>query len=324
MGDFQSQWSEVLSGVPQGSVLGPTLFIIYINDLPENLFNVTKIYADDTKIIADVSNPKSISDLQSDLNEVVKWSERWLIKLNVNKCKIMHLGKLNPKQKYYIKVKDDQKVLSTTGIERDLGVTWTNNLSWSEQCNKAAAKANCVMGMLKHAFVSRDSKIWRKLYMTYIRPQLEFCVSVWSPFLKAEVSTLEKVQRRATKIPHRLKNMSYSERCSKWSLTSLYERRARGDLINFFKFRQGFDLINWHHPPLMRNERAGRRQQFCRELVKNSLIRHNFFLNRVANAWNCLPDEIANAKTIVDFKVKLDNYAKGCYSKPPTCGLLRR
>ena len=323
MGEIMSNWSQVKSGVPQGSVLGPSLFIIYINDLPENLSNVTKIYADDTKIIADTSRPDANLDLQKDLDALADWSDRWLIKLNVEKCKIMHLGKRNPLKKYFILDKGERIEVGTTKFEKDLGIVWSSDASWTEQCNRAASKANSVLGMLKKTFVTRNSATWRKLYTTFIRPHLEFCAMVWSPFNKADIATLERIQRRATKTPHHMKSLDYASRCDKWKLTSLTERRARGDLITMFKIQKGLEVVNWHNPQIIHRARAGRRPQLSRELIKNSQIRYNFFLNRVARSWNRLPDEVVDAKSVVEFKSKLDNFTMGCYSEPPSCGSLR-
>ena len=95
-----SEWTEVKSGIPQGSILGPLLFIIFINDLPDQIKNLCKIFADDTKIYGQPS-----IDLQSDLDTAVEWSDRWQMTFNPTKCTVLHMGEKNAKKAYYMKTK---------------------------------------------------------------------------------------------------------------------------------------------------------------------------------------------------------------------------
>ena len=111
LGEHKSKWTEVKSGVPQGSVLGPILFIIYINDLSDLISNVCKIYADDTKVLARIRRAFIAEDvlrLQSDIDAIREWTSKWLMKLNISKCKIMHIGKKNPRATYTMKCYDTE------------------------------------------------------------------------------------------------------------------------------------------------------------------------------------------------------------------------
>lgn len=325
LGEVVSDWVDVTSGVPQGSVLGPCLFNIYINDLPWNLSNVCKMYADDTKLMADVTEREDGRGLQSDLDATMQWSNKWLMKLNVGKCKTMHIGKKNPKREYAMRSPDNDEhhILEETKVERDLGVYIQANLKWDVQCNKAAAKANSMLGILKHTFVSREVSLWRKLYTTYIRPSVEFASCVWNPYSIGDIHTVEKVQRRASKVPNGYRHLEYEERCRRLGLTNLVERRARGDLIELYKLKRGYDQVNWHHRPLVSAARCGGREQHCRELVKACEQRLNFFTNRTVRTWNALPTKITDQPNVDGFKKEMDEYVKGCYSKPPTGGKLR-
>ena len=181
----------------------------------------------------------------------------------------------------------------------------------------AAAKANRVLGMLKHSFTSRDFVLWKRLYTTYVRPHLEFSIEVWNPYMKGDIKTLEQVQRRATRIPHVLKKYNYAARCRILGLTSLKERRVRGDMIQFFKFERNLDLINWHHGPL----RGNRRARLFRELVKNCEARFNWFGNRIAGHWNALPSHVINPSGVNDFRNRLDHL--GNLTELNTLGLAR-
>ena len=114
MGDIVSEWRDILSGVPQGSVLGPLLFVIYINDLPGELQNVIKMYADDSKVIAEVGEDGQVSNLQNDIDKIKEWCDKWSICLNAGKCKIIHFGHKNPVNEYYIENGDERVILGVT------------------------------------------------------------------------------------------------------------------------------------------------------------------------------------------------------------------
>ena len=146
------------------------------------------------------------------------------------------------------------------------------------------------------------------LYCTYVGPHIEFAISAWNPFLKKDVVTLEKVQRRATRMPTSLKGLDYEERLNRMNLMSLELRRVRGDLIQMYKVTKCTDLITWHSTPVWSEPRGGRRSQLRREIVSACQPRHNFFLNRIAPVWNSLPDEIVDATSIESFKSKLDKF----------------
>jgi hypothetical protein len=148
LGESSSAWIPVTSGVPQGSVLGPTLFIIYVNDLPDHITSTCKMYADDTKILASAKTEAARSKIQDDLDEVTNWTYTWKMELNAKKCKVMHVGaKSAPLYDYHILERNldgssSKIILEKTTSERDLGVEISSNLKSSTQCEKAAIKAN--------------------------------------------------------------------------------------------------------------------------------------------------------------------------------------
>lgn len=232
------------------------------------------------------------------------------MELNATKCKVMHCGRGNPRTKFII----NERELVIRERERDLGIIMTPNMKWHEQANHAASKANRILGVLRNAFVSRDIGIWKRLYTIYIRPHLEFAVQVWCPYTKGDVRTIEKAQRRATKIPHCLKDVEYPDRCQRMGIEQLTERRERGDLIEMFKLSKGLETVSWVSEQKIGTARVGRRAQMRREIVKNNQ-RHNFFPNRVAGAWNALPDEVVEATSVNEFKIKLDKLRTDAASK---------
>lgn len=310
-----SDWIPVTSGVPQGSVIGPTLFVIYINDLPDDLHNIALLFADDTKILATIDPNSYLADvnkLQNDLDIVTKWCKTWLMELNISKCKIIHVGKNNLQHNYHLTDfhSNTQIILDKTTSERDLGIIVTSNLKSSSQANKAASKANSMIGLMKRTFISRDLHIWTRIYKTYIRPHLEFSISAWNPSLQKDITILEQVQRRVTKIPHNTRHLNYEDRCKKFHITSLSDRRLRGDLIQQYKITNEIDKINWYSPPTILPPRGGHRGYHTREVVRNCGERHNFFTNRIVSAWNSLPDSVVQAESVNSFKNRLDEHSR--------------
>ena len=142
--------------------------------------------------------------------------------------------------------------LVKTDCERDLGIMISNDLKPTAQVNKPAAKAHIMISILKNTVVNRGASIWIKLYTTYFRPHIEFAIAAWSPYMAKDISCLEKVQRRVTKLVHATKNLPYEGRCKTLKLTKLSMRRIRGDLIQQFKFFKEIDHISWYSKPNIR------------------------------------------------------------------------
>ena len=298
LGEYVSFWAEIFSGVPQGSVIGPLLFVLFINDLPEILMNISKLYADDTKIM----NEESTLSLQSDLDLAFKWTQDWLVKFNIAKCMVMHYGHNNKKSPLFI----DGQQLNTTESERDLGVIFSNNLKWRNQIITCVGKANQILGMIRKCFVHMDVKLLRSLYVTFVRPLLEFAIPVWSPIQKGDIDLLESVQHRATRLIPSLKKISYENRLKALDLTTLSERRQRGDMIQLYKIFNGIDKLETSKTIAVQlNQTRGHRFKYQKEITKQ-VHRENFFFNRSANLWNSLPSEVVNAETVNSFKAGLD------------------
>ena len=157
-----SSWKSVLSGVPQGSVLGPILFLVYINDLEEGVIGKILKFADDTKLF---TKTKEIGDkkiLQDDIDKLVKWSEKWQMLFNFGKCKCLHIGPGNTTSSMTYEM--GGTILSTTVKEKDLGVTMNANMKVSEQCRIAASKGNQVLGMIRRNISYKDKSLIVPLY----------------------------------------------------------------------------------------------------------------------------------------------------------------
>jgi hypothetical protein len=300
-----SDWSDVISGVPQGSVLGPLLFVLFINDIDRSVVNRLLKFADDTKLFGCVSTQQQIDVLRADLNTLFKWSEEWQMVFNVEKCKVMHFGKSNVKTVYNMGV----GTLSVTDAEKDLGVIVQNDLKVSQQCVKVTKTANQVLGMIKRTFKSRSNCIILRLYKSLVRPHLEYCVQSWRPHLEKDKRKLENVQKRVLNMLN-LKSNSYEGKLVEVNMSTLETRRLRGDLIEVFKIFKGFDVVNSHgFFTLSSTSLRGHgfklyKHRFLTDVGKFS------FSNRIVNEWNLLTPELLSCNTVEQFKIRLDLYLR--------------
>ena len=174
----------VCSGVPQGSVLGPTLFIYFINDLPTVTDSMLKIFADDTKAYSLIKSDSDVVKLQACIYTLVAWSDRWLLKFNSGKCKVIHLGKNNLKHDYHISNGNEQIILEKTTCEKDLGVFVDSELTFEEHIDNTVKKARSVSGMIMRNISYKDSEIMTPIFKTLIRPLVEYGNPVWAPYLR--------------------------------------------------------------------------------------------------------------------------------------------
>lgn len=305
---------DVTSGVPQGSVLGPTLFIYFINDLPTIVDCSVKIFADDTKLYDVVDDTeKSKNKIQSCINALVGWANKWLIQFNREKCKVLHLGSKNPQHVYHMGC-DEQHRLDETVAEKDLGVIVDPDLSFDKHINETVKKGNKLTGMLSRVITNKSKDIMVPLYKSLVRPVLEYGNSVWSPSLRRQIDHLEGVQRRFTKRIVGTNNMSYEERLAFLKLPSLEYRRVRGDLIETYKMvHDMYDSTTISSLIKIQGERVTRGHNY--KLIKtrtNTQKFHHFFTNRITNLWNNLPNEAVNAKSLNAFKNYIDKLYKEC------------
>ena len=214
----------------------------------------------------------------------------------------MHYGQNNRRSPLYI----DGHQLAESELEKDLGVMFSTNLKWKNQVITATNKANQMLGRIKKSFALFDCKLLRSLYLTFIRPFLEFAVPVWSPHLKGDCDTIERIQHRATKLVSSIRNLSYEKRLEALDLTTLAERRQRGDLIQMFKIMHNMDKLDrCNRFKIVQNQVRGHCFKYFKEISRQQ-HRDNFFFNRTANIWNSLPSEIVEAPTVNSFKAGID------------------
>ena len=293
---------RIVSGVPQGSVLGPLLFLIYINDLTEVLENPHFMFADDVKIVGEARS----TNIQGDLEKVSQWCEKWGLPLNGQKCKQLAKVESNSSPRTLGDAAHQVEVQNTEEM-KDLGVMITADFKPQLQCMEAAKRANRALSQLQRTVISRNRKILVPLYSSYVRPHLEYAIQAWHPTLMRDKGVLEKVQKRFTKMIPELRELPYEERLSSLNLFSLDRRRTRGDLIETFRILKGMsDLGNVE---MFQKNTDDRLRGHEWKLVKpraNTTMRANFFSHRVVNHWNNLPASVVASTSVRTFKLNLD------------------
>ena len=308
-----SQWEEILSGIPQGTVLGPILFLIYINDLPELVASLLFLFADDSKIWRTIDSQEDIRTLQEDLQTMHQWSKQWLLEFHPDKLKHLHLARDNtdPDYSYHL-----GNILSKlTHMEKDLGILVDSALNFEDHISTKVKKGNSMMGMIRRSFQFLNIKTFLPLYKALVRSGLEYGEAIWSPYKMKDIEKIEGVQRRATKVIPGLGDKTYEERLRILKLPTLRHRRLRGDMIETYKIIHGiYDKAVSPDLKLKQDMRdsSGRKGHTLQIFQPRTRLQssRNIFTNRVWKGWNSLTEHIVTAPSVNAFKARLDKHWK--------------
>ena len=311
IGSSVSGMTSVLSGVPQGSVLGPLLFLLFINDIVDEFgdFLSVKLFADDIKIYAVLDNVHKSDLLQAGLDKLHQWSVKWQLNLNINKCFILNIGTNNAQRAYQI----NGTALSNALDAADLGVKVDSKLRFQKHVSAITSKAHQRAALILRCFKSRDPNLLFRAFCVYVRPILEYCSSVWNPVYKCDIFMLEAVQRRFTKKLSGCHSLSYSNRLLKLGAESLQLRRLKADLVLMYRSLFGLvniDTTNLFLPACSTYNTRGHLFKLGKEHCNLNCRMHSFACRSV-NVWNALPAEIFKGSVLNGnvnaFKLRLSN-----------------
>ena len=317
-----SGWLPVESGVPQGTVLGGPLFTVYNKDIDEIIRIFLRKFADDLKAACIVNNLEDAKEFQYNVDRLNEWTETWAMEFNIKKCKVMHIGKNNPKVTYTM----NGVPIAETEAEKDLGVWFDSSMKPSLQCEVAAKGANKALSLIGRTFHYRTKRTLLPLYKTIVRPKIDFAVAAWCPWFEKDIECLERVQHRLMRMLSDVKGDCYESKLVDAGLTTLKARRERGDAIEAFKTLHGFNKVNktdWFLMPATGLERPStksntnvsngvdskRSDVILRERARTEVRNHSYRL-RTARQWYDIPDEVKDAKSINAFKNSYDAWQK--------------
>jgi hypothetical protein len=301
------------SGIPQGSVLGPFCFFVFMNDLPNVVkFCKLKLYADDVKLYFRYSPGAWSNLLQRDLNAIVEWSNMWQLCISAPKTFILHIGSKNTRNVYNI----NGAAIGPVDSIKDLGVYVCSNLSWSQHVYETVKKANKVCNVILHAFINHDINLYMSAFNCYVEPILDYCCYVYNPVLCRDIDVIENVQQAFTRrafFKCGITKMCYADRLNYLNVCSLEYSRFLTCLTLFYNVYHKHvvcNVLNDFKCPLRVHNLRGHNLRlfvpFCQ-----SNVRKSFFKYRFARIWNDLPQCVVSSnvtKSFTNHIIALDMY----------------
>ena len=302
VGSSLSSTRPVTSGIPQGSVLGPLLFNLFINDITDKFTNVSaKLFADDVKIYTRLSSssPAATTNFQHHLDLIQSWATIWQMGISYAKCNILQIGTHRNHQVYSI----SNHTLQSSSPIKDLGVLIDSKLKFNHHIVNFVNRARQRASLIFRGFLSRDTSHLIRAFTSYVRPLVEYASPVWSPSYINLINEIESVQRAFTKRLPGLKQLTYTERLTFLKLKSLEHRRLISDLILCFKIVRGFTSVGINEMFIPSRNTSSRGHSFRLEVpLAKCNTRNHFFACRIVRVWNALPQAVVSSPNVLSFK----------------------
>ena len=302
----------MLSGVPQGTVLGPLMFLLYINDMPSQVHPDTRcrLFADDSLLYRAIDTIADQIQLQEDLKKLQQWASDWGMIFNPTKCYVMTINRGRSQKTHFYELCD--VVLSSVEHEKYLGVTLCHDLSWTSHVDVISTKANQKLGFIKRNLKGSPQELKRLAYIAMVRSSMEYASSIWDPHLKKNQQELEKVQRRAARwIKHNYdtRETSVTDLLRQLKLEPLEERRRINRLTFMYKILNEHVAVPPERLDLIANPRPPRGGKTTNRIkvpspAKTSEYRHSFPLRTIPE-WNDLQDTTTSAASVSAFRSRV-------------------
>ena len=328
--------TSVISGVPQGSVLGPLLFVIYNNDLSQLVDATSQIFtfADDTKLISRINSSADKVNLQNNLNNIINWSEFNNMKLNTDKFQLLRFtfGTKNlddawlyelPFQNDFFNYSASDIAIEPTSSVRDLGIFIDNELSWNNHYNIIVKRAKKMCGWIFSSIYSRNKEVLLTLFNSLVRGNLEYCCEVWCPHYKKDIVLIEQVQRSFTNRISGQQDYDYWQRLKNLKIYSLQRRREKLIILHVWKIKNNVYpntvglTFKFHKRP---NAIKADIRSLPQARGKLLTIYDESFLIKACRLWNSLPPMLTKITVLSTFKFHFDKFLKNVPDEPPLPG----
>ncbi|MES9883011.1 MAG: reverse transcriptase family protein [Sedimenticola sp.] len=304
-----SNWNQVTAGVPQGSILGPLLFLLYINDIVTDIHSSIRLFADDTSLYLIVDTPEITSDIiNNDLETITNWSKKWLVTFNPNKTETLLISRKR-NQLLHPPIVMNNVLVTDVNSHKHLGLYLNKEGTWHQHIDYITGKAWRRINIMRKLKFHLDRKSLEIIYNSFIRPLLEYADTVWDNCTQYEKDDIEKIQTEAARITTgatRLVSIEslYQETC--W--VTLDSRRKLHKLTLLYKMKEGLspEYLSNILPPEIDNPRYSLRNADDLQTIRTrTALYYNSFLPSTIREWNSLPVEVRNAPSLNCFKNKV-------------------
>ena len=299
--------TKVKSGVPQGTVLGPQMFLLYINDIGDQIDGHMGLFADDSALYGVVGSIQDAQSLQHDLDNLNEWAHKWQMSFNADKCSILRIYRCHNPIDYQYKIGGQE--LTTVQHHPYLGVELTRDLNWNKHISNIVGKANRTLGFMRRNLSNCPEKIKKQAYHALVRPHLEYASSVWDPHVQKQINDIEAVQRRAARFVKRCYDRTpgtVTTILNELEWPTLQQRRKEARLTMMYKTMNG--QISMGLPPYLIPKERQTRQYHPKKFISiasNTNTYKNSFIVRTIADWNKLPANVIDQASIETFKAAL-------------------